>query len=482
MAGPHQRPGLFGHLRFVAATFATVLVVVTAASLWLGTPLDDRPPVITAAPDPLTADPPAHGGPAAPPPAAPAEPVPKPRRAVAIPEAAVPEPAAPPLSLPEAQFVPVAFADLDGWATDDHAAAWDAFIASCRAIDQKILPARAALPVGTALQTVCREALTLGDDLDQASARRFFETRFRPWRIARIGDETGLITGYYEPIVDGVREPADGFTAPLRRRPDDLVESPANREGGRPVFGRSENGRIVPYFSRAEIEDGALKDKGTEIVWLKDPVDAFFIHIQGSTRVRLPDGQTVRLNYDAQNGHAYVAVGRDLIERGLVPREEMSLDRIRQWIGANPEAGRELMRKNGSYIFFRETALADHEEAMGAQGIPLKAWRSIAVDRNLHVYGTPFFIEADLPIETTAPTTRFRQTMIAQDTGGAILGPARADIYVGAGDLAGSIAGRFRHPGRFTILLPVGADPGLAGRTMPEPNPRGRGKPSKSET
>jgi membrane-bound lytic murein transglycosylase A len=473
--------GLVRGATLAFAGMAGAALLASGLSAWLDRPVGEAPLVVGSVPGPAPAEPPVHGAPSA---AVPAPPPPAPelRRPVSIPDAPVTDPVFPPLSAADIQITPVSFADLDGWAADDHASAWDAFIASCRAIDEKILPVRAALPVGPALQAVCREALTLGGDLDAASARRFFETRFSPWTIAKIGEEAGFITGYYEPVVDGSRVPTDVYTVPLRRRPDDLVESPANREGGRPVFGRTENGRIVPYFSRAEIEDGALTDKGTELVWLRDPVDAFFIHIQGSTRVRLPDGTMLRLNYDAQNGHRYVAVGRDLIDRGLVPREEMSLDRIRRWIGENPAEGRDLMRRNPSYIFFRETALADHEEAMGAQGIPLKAWRSIAVDRNLHVYGTPFFIQAELPIESAAPTTRFRQTMIAQDTGGAILGPARADIYVGAGDLAGQIAGRFRHPGRFIILLPRGIDPLAAGRLAPAPNPRGKGNPSKSGT
>jgi membrane-bound lytic murein transglycosylase A len=483
--------------RKIGVALALVLAAIgmgVSVSIWLKR--QPPPQVEVIAPHPVAQDtpvePPVHGAPREasppgiehlmPPPPEPAPFVPMPRRAVTIPDPPPITSPVMPVTGPDIQLLPVTFAELEGWASDDHASAWDAFHASCVAIDRRILPSRAALPVGEALQRICREALQIGANIDAPSARRFFETRFQPLRISRIGDSTGLITGYYEPIVDGSREPTDRFSVPLRRRPPDLTEGPANREGGRPVFGRLENGRIVPYFSRAEIENGALARKDTEIVWLKDPVDAFFIHIQGSTRVRLPSGEMVRLNYDAQNGHPYVAIGRELIERGLVRREEMSLDAIRAWIGANPVEGRELMRRNPSYIFFRETALADHEEAMGAQGIPLKAWRSIAVDRNLHVYGTPFWIEAELPIESAAPTTRFRQLMIAQDTGGAILGPARADIYVGAGDVAGRIAGRFRHPGRFVILVPAGADPVRGADAAPSPAPRGKGKASNSGT
>jgi membrane-bound lytic murein transglycosylase A len=187
-------------------------------------------------------------------------------------------------------------------------------------------------------------------------------------------------------------------------------------------------------------------------------------------RVRIEDGKMMRLNYDAQNGHPYYAVGRWLIDRKYVSKEEMSMDRIRQWMEANPAEGRELRRRNKSYVFFRETNLADNEEAIGAQGVSLTAWRSIAVDRNLHVYGTPFFIGAELPIESEQPTTRFRRLMVAQDTGGAIIGPARADIYFGAGDEAGRISGRLRHNGRFVMLVPNGINPG--GTDVPLPRPR----------
>jgi membrane-bound lytic murein transglycosylase A len=230
--------------------------------------------------------------------------------------------------------------------------------------------------------------------------------------------------------------------------------------------------KLVRFFDRAAIEDGALAGRKLEICYLKDPVDSFFIHIQGSVRVRLEDGKMMRLNYDAQNGHPYTAVGKFLIDRNIVTREEMSMERIRQWMNANPVEGRELRRLNKSYVFFRETGLADHEEPVGAQGVSLTTGRSIAVDRNLHTYGTPFFISADLPIESEQPTTRFRRLMVAQDTGGAIIGPARADLYWGAGVEAGVVSGRFKHPGKFVMLFPNEADPFRKLRDIPVPTPR----------
>ncbi len=196
----------------------------------------------------------------------------------------------------------------------------------------------------------------------------------------------------------------------------------------------------MSYYERAAIDDGVLAGRDLEICWLKDPIDSFFIHIQGSVRVLLDDGKLMRLNYEAANGHPYYAVGRYLIDRNIVPKEEMSMDRIREWMERNPQEGNELRRRNKSYVFFRETHLSANDEPIGAQGISLTPGRSIAVDRKLHTYGTPFFISAYLPIGGLKPDTWFRRLMIAQDTGGAIVGPARADLYFGAGDEAASIA------------------------------------------
>jgi len=192
------------------------------------------------------------------------------------------------------------------------------------------------------------------------------------------------------------------------------------------------------------------------------------IQIQGSARVRLEDGTLVRLNYDAHNGHGYTSVGRILIERNLVPRDEMSMARIKQWMQLNPDQAREVRGTNRSFVFFRITGLDKTDEPFGAQGVPLNPGRSIAVDRT-HVYGTPFFIEADLPIASDRPNTKFRRLMVAQDTGSAITGPARADLYWGAGDDAGRVAGRIRHQGRFVVLLPRELDLIEAGKAMPLP-------------
>ena len=216
----------------------------------------------------------------------------------------------------------------------------------------------------------------------------------------------------------------------------------------------------MPYYDRGEIEDGALDGQHLEICWLRNATEALFIQIQGSARVRLEDGTMLRINYDAHNGYPYVPVGRVLIERNLVPREEMSMQRIREWMQANPEEAKDVRRQNRSMVFFRIVGLNEDGEALGAQGIPLSAGRSIAVDKALHVYGTPFFIEAESAARSNARANApFRRTMIAQDTGSAIVGPARADLYFGAGDEAGQVAGRIRQAGPFRHAAAARARP-----------------------
>ena len=373
------------------------------------------------------------------------------------------------LSLPDAQLEPIDWSDMPGWAEDDHAAAFRTFQKSCAAIVAGKSAAQAKA-VSNALVGICRSALQLRP-ATLAKARTFFERHFAPMRIARLGESEGFLTGYYEPIVAGSRMRTSEYTVPMYRRPPDLIlEAPAMNAGVPANKGRAfrMDGEIrVPYYDRAAIDAGALAGKGLELCWLKDPVDAFFIHIQGSARIRLEDGAVLRLNYDGHNGHPYTAVGGVLVRRNAVPREEMSMDRIRQWMRDNPAEAPALRQENKSFVFFRIAALADNEEAVGAQGIPMTAGRSIAVDRFLHAYGTPFWIDASLPLASASSQDSYRRLMVAQDTGSAIIGPARADIYFGAGEEAGAVAGRIKHAGRFVILVPKVLDP--ARRKAPSP-------------
>ena len=296
-------------------------------------------------------------------------------------------------------------------------------------------------------------------------------------RISRLGEGEGFVTGYYEPIVDGSRTENEVYKVPVYRRPSNLfVRGTTQSSAGLPnkgqVFRKIGRRKLVPYYDRGEIEDGAIAGRGLEICYLKEQTDLLFSQIQGSARVSLDDGSTVRINYDAHNGYPYTPVGRILIERNIIPRDQMSMQKIREWMEQNPNEADELRRQNKSYVFFREVQLSDKDEAVGAQGVPLTPGRSIAVDKSLHVYGTPFFIEGELPIESALSKTPFRRLMIAQDTGSAIVGPARADLYFGAGVDAGKVAGRLRHNARFVILVPKSLDPLARGRKMPVPDAR----------
>ena len=296
-------------------------------------------------------------------------------------------------------------------------------------------------------------------------------------RISRLGEGEGFVTGYYEPMLDGSRTQTDIYTVPVYRRPSNLfVRGVKQSSTGLPnkgqVFRKIGRRKLVPYYDRAEIEDGAIAGRGLEICWLKDPTDLLFAQIQGSARVQLEDGSTLRINYDAHNGYPYTAVGRILIDRSIIPKEQMSMQRIREWMEQNPDGAKELRRQNRSYVFFREVQLSDKDEAVGAQGVPLTPGRSIAVDKALHVYGTPFFIEGELPIESEQSKTPFRRLMIAQDTGSAIVGPARADLYFGAGADAGKVSGRLRHNMRFVMLVPNSLDPVARAARLPVPDER----------
>jgi membrane-bound lytic murein transglycosylase A len=383
--------------------------------------------------------------------------------------------AQPALTIPDAALEPVDFNELEGWPADDRAAAFAAFLTSCRAAFKTPKPDTDPRPMAAALRAVCGRARAAGP-LNSARAAAFFEGNFRPMRIFKLGETSGFLTGYYEPIVEGSRLPTPIFHTPLYRRPDDLVVlgAPHATDGfpNKAAVGRKIDDRVLPgYFDRGEIEDGALDGRHLEICWIKDPIDALIIQIQGSARIRLEDGLILRVNYDAHNGWPYTPVGRPLIERNIIPKDEMSLDRLRTWMQLNPDAAREVRRTNRSFVFFRISGLGSEEEPIGGEGVRLTAGRSLAVDKTLHVYGTPFFIEAALPLGRNRATVAFHRLMIAQDTGSAIVGPARADLYFGAGDEAGHAAGVIRHNARMVMLIPREIDPAAVRAPRPRSRP-----------
>lgn len=375
-----------------------------------------------------------------------------------------------PLKIPNSSLELTVWDNIEGWEEDNHAEALGAFLTSCRAILRSPKSVRDAMPIQSALYDICGRAIA-ALPLDEAGSRVFFEKNFQPVRIAPAGEKEGFFTGYYEPIIDGAKLPSDVFTTPLYRRPSDMLVSRLRHSAKKTKSGKRVTKKSAPYFDRIAIEDGAIAGRGFEICYV-NVIDAFFAQIQGSVRVRLEDGTMLRLNYDAQNGHPYTAVGRFLVERKIYTREEISMQKIREWMEANPEEGAALRRENKSYVFFRETPLGPQDEPPGAQGVALTAGRSIAVDRKLHTYGMPFFINAILPIQSEKPDTKFRRLMVAQDTGGAIIGPARADIYLGAGDEAARAAGRFKQFGRFVMLVPNELNPGRLERPVPLPPER----------
>ena len=300
-----------------------------------------------------------------------------------------------------------------------------------------------------------------GDGIDDAAARAFFEDWFQAYRVTAEGETEGLFTGYYEPLLTGSLEPlADGV--PLRRAPGDIVTVDlsqfADDLDGRRVRGRVDGDRLIPYFDRGEIERGALDGRSLELLWVDDPIQKFFLQIQGSGLVQLADGRLLRVGYADQNGRAYRPIGRDLVEMGELTREAVSLQSIAAWLRANPERADEVMDKNPSYVFFQLLGEAgDLEGPLGAQGVPLLAGRSLAVDRRYIPYGAPVWLE------TTAPfpdgDRPFERLMIAQDTGGAIRGGVRGDVFWGAGDLAERVAGHMNSRGRYYLFLPKAAIP-----------------------
>ncbi len=354
----------------------------------------------------------------------------------------------PPPAEPQLDIRVTNFAALAGWAEDDQRAAYDAFRDSCAAL-QKRSPT-AAWNIGS-VSGVNSDWIELCRLPAPTNARAFFEKYFVPLAISDRDKENGLFTGYFEPELKGARAQSARFATPLYRRPPDLVTADlgAFREDlkGRSVTGRIEGNRFVPYPARAIIEQGALAGKKLEILWVDDAIEAFFLHIQGSGRVVLENGEIVQVGYDAQNGQIYRAIGRDLVERGVLPANQVTLDTIVEWLRANPGEAQALMNKNPSYVFFREI---QGRGPIGAQGVPLTPGRSIAVDRKFHMLGAPVWLDTTHP-RTGAP---LRRLMVMQDTGGAIVGVVRGDFFWGPGPEARANAGPMKQQGRMFVLVP----------------------------
>ncbi|MCA0015318.1 murein transglycosylase A [Mesorhizobium sp. B292B1B] len=353
------------------------------------------------------------------------------------------------------------FGDLPGWDDDDHLAAFEAFRRSAFHVLAK--PYRGgALGVDFDAFAGAYTEARAAPPASRSEARSFFERHFVPM-LVRPETGAGLVTGFYEPQVEASPVRTERFAVPLLSRPADLVDiDDANRPDGMDpylAFARRTPDGPAEYFDRGAIERGALAGKGLEIAWLADKVDAFFIHVQGAARLLMTDGRRCRVTYAAKSGQRFTGPGKVLSELGEIPLENVTMQSIRAWFRAHPDRVDEVLWQNRSYIFFRE---ADVEDAalgpIAAAKVPLTPGRSIAVDRLLHTFGTPFYVDA--PSLTAFEAKPFRRLLIAQDTGSAITGPARGDLFAGSGDAAGEIAGVVRNPADFYALVPRPLVPG----------------------
>jgi membrane-bound lytic murein transglycosylase A len=355
-----------------------------------------------------------------------------------------------------ASATPLSPESLAGFAADDLIAFWPPFSAQCQAILNHAAPVRPGAPLPPGLLPACQAATALPAP-DDTAIRAFLGRWFQPIDVVPASG-AGFLTGYYEPEVAGALASSDTFSAPLLERPDDLVTIPQGEvwpgvPEGFAAARQSADG-FEPYPDRAAIEGGALGDKARPIAWLRDAVEVFMMQVQGSGRVRLADGRVIRIAYAGRSGHPYTSVGRAIVLRGLATPEQLTLEPLKAFLRADAARGRELMRLNRSYVFFRRAdEVPEHTGPIGGAGQPLTAWRSLAVDRGIWAYGLPIWIDVALPLADGA-TEPFRRLTVAQDTGSAIVGPARADLFHGSGEEAGRRAGDLRHPMRFVVFWP----------------------------
>ena len=359
-------------------------------------------------------------------------------------EAEPAKPAAPPLQAAQ-------YSDLPGWRDDNLLPAFEAFTNECASLSRQSL-----------WRATCASALALQKP-DTDAVRTWFEVQLRPWQLVNPdGTRSGLITGYYEPVLSGSRTRKPPYTTPVFGVPDDLVvvdlgELYPELKNMR-LRGRLEGRKLVPYYSRAEWAQ--QEDRRKSLLWVDDSIDFFFMQIQGSGQIVLDDGNRIRLNYADQNGHPYHSIGRWLIDKGELKPEQASMQGIKAWARANPKRLQELLNQNPSLVFFRELK-AEGSGPQGAMGLALTPERSIAVDPRTTPLGAPVWLS------TTQPNSEqpLQRLMLAQDTGGAIRGPVRADFYWGSGPAAGAQAGRMRQPGSMWVLLPRDHEP--AGARQP---------------
>jgi len=339
---------------------------------------------------------------------------------------------------------PVEWSSLESWETDNHGAAWAGFLKSCQKLRHQ------------QWQQVCDLAVNSGD-LSESGAREFFESNFEVRPVyAKDGETSGLITGYYEPLLKGSWERTEEYQYPLYGVPQDLLVVDLGavypQLKGMRLRGKLVGNKVVPYHDRAQLADDQELLQGAEILWVNNPVDLFFLHVQGSGLVELTDGSIAAVGYANQNGHPYQSIGRVLIEMGALEKEEVTLFTIRDWLKSNPDRLNEVLSMNPSYVFF-ELRDAQADGPTGSLNVALTPRRSIAVDRNVIPLGAPVWLQTTLPNEEQSP---LNQLMLAQDTGGAIKGHVRADVFWGRGGEAEKMAGLMKQQGELFVLLPRG--------------------------
>lgn len=348
---------------------------------------------------------------------------------------------------------PVDFSEIHGWADDDIAAAFHAFR---RSAENGVLPKTRSLQIpGADFLSVFKAALDLSAAASDHDARHFFEHYFRPYRIRA----EGFVTGYFEPVVTASPVRTETFKVPIYGRPPELVDvdEASAPPGWDPAFRfacRSGN-HLRPFADRRAIDHGFLAGRGLELAWIEDPVDAYFIQVQGSARLAMTDGSIRRITFAAKTGHPYTSIGRLAVERGILSEDEADKSGLEAWLKANRQNGRALMNENRSFIFFEESLnLGPEDGPVGAAKVPLTPMRSLAVDRALMTFHTPVWVDAPAVAGVAGLVGGLRRLMVAQDTGSAIVGPARGDVFFGSGEEAGRMAGAVRHKAMFIALVP----------------------------
>lgn len=355
----------------------------------------------------------------------------------------------------------VSFDALEGWRDDDPSSLFEV-MASCRRHISETKPYRTgSLGLTSADLLPLLEAAENFRPSSAVAARTFFEEHCQAFRIIQNDGNSGFVTAFYEPEIDVSDRPDESFRFPIYRRPDDLIDlddenRPPDLDNSY-AFGRLRDGLIDAYPDRHSIDRGYLDGRGLEIAWARSKVDLFFVHVQGAARLHYPNGRIGRITYAAKAGHPFSAIGKLLIDRGEIDRKKISMQSIRAWLGAHPDQVDEVLWHNRSYIFFREAAVENPNDGpIAAAKVPLLAGRSLAVDRLIHTFGFPLFIRSEslTHLDDGMP---FQRLMLALDTGSAIVGPARGDIFTGSGHAAGELAGTVRNGADFAILVPNAA-------------------------